>query len=255
MLPSLAALINVPKRPVAGLQWGQTTRLGGSSAGGYASFNLAHHVGESPAVTAENWQVLAKAGGPSRNQIATCHQVHGDRVLVADTGGHHAAEADAVIAISGGGYGVGVYTADCVPILMVHPASCILAAAHCGWRGAEVGLAGKTLAEVCKLSGARPAEVVIWLGPSIAQMSYEVGPEVAERFDARFSRKHTDGKLLLDVAGAVVGDLLANGAREEMVGRSPVDTYVAESRCYSYRRDGSPTGRMLTYAWWNGGLK
>ncbi len=215
----------------------------------YASFNLAHHVGEPPEVTRANWQVLAKAGGPTRGDVATCLQVHGDDIFEPRAGGDAPeVSADALISLDPA-VGVGVYTADCVPVLYAVADRGGLAAAHCGWRGAAAGLAGKTLLSLAHRAGVDPGAVSIWLGPSIAQCSYEVGPELCERFDGQFLRKRNGSKWELDVAGAVVADLERSGAGGHMITRSAVDTY-ADADCYSYRRDGATTGRMLSFARW-----
>ncbi len=233
---------------VAGLQWGQTRRRGGVSQGPYAGFNLAHHVGESSDVTAENWRVLAKAGGPTRQRLATCQQVHGDQLYEVSSGGHLDLAADALLSFDPA-VGIGVYTADCVPVLYAVEARGGLAAAHCGWRGAAAGLAGKTLCRLSERGDVAPEDIRVWLGPSIAQASYEVGPELCDRFASQHLRKRASGTYELDVAGVVVEDLLANGAELGNITCSTIDTYTNEE-CYSYRRDGAVTGRMLSFVRW-----
>ena len=233
-----------PGPALAGVTWGQTTTGGGVSEGAYASLNLAGHVGESPEITADNWALLSGDLGFGRAEIATCEQVHGRDVLCVGHGGHKRLPADALVSTKRH-LGVGVYTADCVPVLYAVPGRGV-AAAHCGWRGTAAGLAGATLEVLAKAAHVRADEVEIWLGPAIAQCSYEVGEELTEVFDARYMRERGGGKYELDVSGAVVADLLACGADASRIRRSPVDTYRDRS-CYSYRRDGSPTGRMLSY--------
>lgn len=234
----------LPGPALTGVTWGQTTREGGASTGQYASANLAPHVGEDVETTAANWRHLAAALGFGREDLATCEQVHGNEILRVGHGGHKHLPADALVSTKRH-LGVGIYTADCVPVLYAVPGRGV-AAAHCGWRGTAAGLAGATLEVLAKAVHVRADEVEIWLGPAIAQCSYEVGEEITEVFDARYLRERGGGKYELDVGGAVVADLLASGADASRVRRSPVDTYRDRS-CYSYRRDGSPTGRMLSY--------
>lgn len=247
MAPLTHATARAALRPgptCAGVAWAQTTRFGGGSTPPYGGFNLAPHVGEDPALTAVNWTALARHGGPSRADVATCHQVHGDRIVTVARGGHHREDADALVSVDPG-LGVGVFTADCVPVLYAVPGTAV-AAAHCGWRGAARGLAGETLTVLAKAARVAPSAVHVWLAPAIAQCSYEVGEELRERFDARHLRPRRDGKLELDVGGAVVADLLGRGAAPARVARSTVDTYATPA-CYSYRREGTPSGRMLSY--------
>lgn len=227
-----------------GVSWGQTTSRGGCSLAPYGGFNLASHVGEAFDVTLANWQLLRQGLGYGRKTLATCVQVHGARVLHVRSGGHHASEADAIVSTEAD-IGVGVFTADCVPVLYAVPGRAV-AAAHCGWRGAAAGLAGETLRDLAKAARVSASEVHVWLGASIAQCSYEVGADLRAHFDRRFLRDRPGGKYALDVAGAVVDDLYAAGAVPDSVHRSMIDTY-ADRRCYSYQRDGAYTGRILSF--------
>ncbi len=113
-----------------------------------------------------------------------------------------------------------------------------------------MNLAGATLTALAQRAGVTPADVDLWLGPSIAQCSYEVGDELREHFDERFLRKRDHGKWELDVSGAVVADLRSAGADMARVCVSAVDTFVDRAACYSYRRDGAASGRMLSFARW-----
>ena len=231
----------------------QTTRLGGASRGAYAGFNLAGHVGEDPATTAANWRALGAATGWRRDVVATARQVHGDRVVTVRRGGHHAVDADALVSVTAG-IGVGVYTADCVPVLLAAVAADGqvrgVGAAHCGWRGAAAGLAGRTARHLAAASGVGPERMVAWLAASVAQCSYEVGPEVASRFARAHARPGGGDRSLLDVGGAVVADLVAAGVPASRIERSARDTYAEPGRLYSYRRDGARSGRMLSLAGW-----
>lgn len=241
-----------PRRPCAATLR-QTTRLRGASRGAYAGFNLAGHVGEDPVTTAANWRALGEATGWGRDDVATARQVHGDRVVAVERGGHHAVDADALVSVTPG-VGVGVYTADCVPVLLAAVGSGGevrgVGAAHCGWRGAAAGLAGRAVRHLEAVSGVGPERMVAWLAASVAWCSYEVGPEVAARFAEAHTRPGEGDRSLLDVGGAVVDDLVAAGVPASRIERCALDTYVESDRLYSYRRDGASAGRMLSFAGW-----
>ena len=229
---------------LSGVRWAQTRRHEGSSPDPYGGFNLAPHVGEDTADTADNWRRLRRLCGVGRAEVATCRQVHGTRILRVDRGGHHHQEADALFSLSPGLY-VGVFTADCVPVLYAAGGRGI-AAAHCGWRGAAEGLAGETLAVLAKAARVPVTAIDVWLAPSIRQCSYEVGAEFRDRFAAAHLRPRIGGKYELDVAGVVTADLLDAGAAAHRIRVSTVDTF-SDLTCYSYRREGSPAGRMLSF--------
>ena len=230
-----------------GIAWAQTRRQVGHSTGGYASLNLAGHVGEDPDVTRANWAALAASSPWSRAAVATCDQVHGATVLEVERGGHHEVAADALISRTPG-VAVGVYTADCVPVLMASPGLGAVAAVHCGWRGAAAGLATQALRALLRSPSGKTspaAEVHVWIAAAIAGCSYEVGPEVAERFSGGVLRKREAGGWELDLSAAIRAELIDAGVDPRRIELSGADTFT-DPTLYSYRRDGALTGRMLS---------
>jgi YfiH family protein len=80
-----------------------------------------------------------------------------------------------------------VQTADCVPILLADTKNKAIAAIHSGWRGTLARIAEKALGQMRMEFGTDPANVVAALGPAIGRCCYEVGSEVAQQFEAKFS--------------------------------------------------------------------
>src|SRR5581483_6632801 len=108
-----------------------------------ATLNVGAKWGDDPERVAHNRRRLAAAGGFSLERLFTATQVHGARVAVVTEGvlpdRVAAVEADALVAVTPGAT-VGVYTADCVPILLADRDGRV-AAAHAGWRGTVKGVA------------------------------------------------------------------------------------------------------------------
>ncbi|MEM4410023.1 MAG: peptidoglycan editing factor PgeF [Candidatus Caldarchaeum sp.] len=116
--------------------------------------------------------------------IKTLRQVHSSRVVVikdSETSFEGVLEGDALIS-SVKACGVGVYTADCVPILLVDRSLRAVGAVHAGWRGTLE----KIVPSIIKLFGSEfgvtPSELVAAIGPSIGGCCYEVGEDVAQKF-------------------------------------------------------------------------
>ena len=113
-------------------------------------------------------------------------------------------------------------------------------ACHSGWKGALNDVLGATVSAMVAL-GARRDAIVAVLGPTIAQESYEVGPEFVERFTdegdsyARFFKTSaTEGHSLFDLPGFIAMRCRAAGVGQfQDLG---LDTYADESRFFSYRR-------------------
>ena len=60
---------------------GVFTRLGGVSASPYESLNVGHLVGDDHQAVEANHDLIYQALGISRGDVATAHQVHGNRVV------------------------------------------------------------------------------------------------------------------------------------------------------------------------------
>ena len=143
-----------------------------------------------------------------------------------------------------------VKTADCVPVLALHPELGVHAALHAGWRGAAAGILPHLL-NLWKRAGGNPAGVHLAFGPHIRGCCYEVGPECVEAFQPGHLNDavtRPNGKPHLSLAR-----VLANQAEEAGVPAAQVDPGGPCTRCHvdaqgdapfaSYRRDGAQGGR------------
>jgi len=79
-----------------------------------------------------------------------------------------------------------VRAADCMPVLIADPRQHAVAAIHAGWRGALAGAIEKTVGEMVRIYGSRPADLLAAVGPSIRACCYQVGDEVVNAFCGRY---------------------------------------------------------------------
>jgi YfiH family protein len=223
-----------------------TTRAGGVSADGYASLNLADHVGDDPANVSQNRdRLVATLSLPS--SPAWLRQVHGVRVVDAGSCGI-SPEADAAFAVDTGVV-CGVLTADCLPLLLCDRQGTRVAAAHAGWRGLAAGVIEAAVAAL----GHPAVDLLAWLGPAISAPAYVVGDEVREAFvsHAAIAAKAFEPAL----EGGWHADLYLL-ARQRLAALGVNGVYGGD-RCsfreaahfYSYRRDGARSGRMASLVW------
>jgi hypothetical protein len=220
-----------------------TERSGGASTGGYASLNLALHVGDDAERVAEN-RARLRAAVPLPSEPVWLEQVHGNRVLRVDT--ETLASADGAVTARPGVVCT-VMTADCLPVLLCDAAGRRVGAAHAGWRGL---LAGVLPAAVAAL-GVDPAAVMAWLGPAIGAAAYEVGddvrgPFVARAAAARHFARNARGRWQADLYGLARDSLSAAGVRAIYGGG--FCTHTEAGRFFSHRRE-APCGRMATLIW------
>lgn len=223
-----------------------TTRVGGVSAGSYASFNLGAATGDDQASVAAN---RAKLRALLPQEPRWLKQEHGAHVIDADTLSD-TPQADACFAQQLETV-CAILVADCLPILFCDRAGTMVAAAHAGWRGLAAGVIDNTVAAMTR-HGVKSSELLAWIGPGIGPTAFEVGDDVYRAYAqhdagsvAAFQR-HTPGKWLADLA------LLARRALQRShvanIYRGEHCTYTQPERFYSYRRDRA-TGRMGAFIW------
>ncbi len=78
---------------------------------------------------------------------------------------------------------IGVFTADCVGLLVADPQVPLVACIHSGWKGTAQAITLKTMRELISVGGLDPVRAQAWFSPSILQDSLEVGPEVIEAME------------------------------------------------------------------------
>lgn len=190
---------------------------------------------------------LLRATGAARLRLL--RQVHGVRVASSESP-DDLPEADAWAGAPPEGVLLGIKTADCLPVLLCHPASGCLALAHAGWRGATAGIA----LQAVKAMAVPAEEVLAALGPSIGPCCYEVGLDVATAAgtDSTHLQSIGEGKFRFDLQGFVRSQLLAGGVLPSHIDRIPLCTSCHPDLFFSFRRDGS-TGRLCAFLGWLGG--
>ncbi len=222
---------------LAGIRHAFFTREGGVSEGVYASLNGGAGSKDAPEAVAENRRRMAAHLGA--DTLLVPYLVHSPLCLAVSEPWTERPRVDA-LATATPGLALGVTGADCGMILFSDKPAGVVAAAHAGWRGAFEGVLEATL-DTMEALGAKRTTTTAVLGPTIAQASYETGPE----FRARFMERHA-GHAAFFVPSAKAGhnmfDLpgfIGHRLRTAGVGRFVslgLDTCMDEARFYSYRR-------------------
>ncbi|HEX8165404.1 MAG TPA: peptidoglycan editing factor PgeF [Beijerinckiaceae bacterium] len=225
----------------AGVRHAFFTRQGGVSEGLYASLNGGLGSSDDPERVRENRRRMAGALGVPADALVSVHQVHSPDPIVVEKPfpAGPRPRADGMVT-DRPGLALAITTADCGPVLFADPQAKVVGACHAGWRGALTGILEATLAAMEGL-GARRAQTVAVLGPTIGPAAYEVGPEFMAQFmerdagNARFFRPSArDGHSLFDLPAYIVARLEAAGVGE--AADLALCTYSDEERFFSYRR-------------------
>ena len=228
-------ILRSPALSSLGLVAGFTTRALGSMAGGVFPLDEQER----------NRRALASQLGFDR--VVRLKQVHGDRVVHADTVGEPWPEADAMWTATPGLL-LGVAAADCVPILVADPAG-LVGAAHAGWQGTSKRIVVALVTELVT-QGADPARLVASIGPSIGPCCYVIddaraavirerlGPDSADVLYAG-----ADGRPVFDLWSANVQQLEQVGVRT--IERCDVCTQSGGADVWSYRGHNGTNGTGL----------
>lgn len=227
-----------------GVLAGFTTRTGGASVGVWRGLNLGSRVGDDPGAVATNRRALAGLLGAP---VVLPRQVHGTDVLVVTGPEQEDSPADVVVTRSQE-LAVGVYVADCAPVLLADPVARVVAAAHAGRAGLVAGVLQAAVAAMLDQGAALP-RIVAAVGPCIAAASYEVPAALRDEVAAvvpEAAGRTATGTPAVDLAAGALAVLRRCGVRAvSLDGR---DTY-AHPELYSHRRavheGASATGRSV----------
>ena len=154
-----------------------STRIGGVSAGPFASLNIGLSTGDEPDSVIENRRRLCAAVGADPEIATMAWQQHGSHVARAAATGilsstNRFEQCDGLWT-DVPGLAVGLITADCLPIALCRadgaPALCVL---HAGWKGLLAGIVG---------SGSRDARNRARRGRDRSRVSDRVATRSAKR--------------------------------------------------------------------------
>jgi len=214
--------------------------------------NLSHFVGDDADKVAANWERL-RAMLPPKVVFSRLNQVHGSGVqLVAHGNSGERPAADGMVTCERGII-LGIFTADCVPVLMTTCDGRVACALHAGWRGVIAGIATIGIHTMERV-GARPADVRAALGPSIGPCCFEVDAELASRFvkeipgTARHTRDGRPGKAHMNLRGIVRDQLVEAGVPADAIKNAGPCTRCASDRYFSRRAAaGGTTGLQMSF--------
>lgn len=190
-------------------------------------------------------------------------------VTVARDAGAERTDGDIIVS-NNPALAIAVQSADCVPILIADRATGAVAAAHAGWRGLSVRVPAAAVASLVREFGSRKKDLTAAVGPAIGACCYEVGRDVLERFvrtgftgdqierwfkplpapTARnpsmpsLSGKPRSDHWYFDGWASAAEQLKMVGVPEGQIFVAGLCTASHPDWLCSYRRDGSPAGRL-----------
>jgi YfiH family protein len=198
---------------------------------------------------ADNRAKVAAAIGLPPERLVFSEQVHGNTAVIVDGPPATPPVADGLVTHVPG-LALVVMVADCVPVLLADAEVGVVAVAHAGRRGVELGIVTSTVRAMEDL-GADPLRTHAWLGPAIGSCCYEVPADMQADVAAVApgvldgGGRTRAGAPSLDLRAGVLGQLRELGVdKVGVIGGCTQD----DPEQYSYRRDGT-TGRFAGIIW------
>lgn len=147
---------------------------------------------------------------------------------------------------------IGVFTADCVPIILVDEENKAIAAIHSGWKGTFLSIVSETILRMKEEYNSKVEKLVVYIGPHIRKCCYEVSEELKEQFSERFGIE--DGKLFdgrnLSLEECINNDLINSGVLEENINSLGICTNCEkEIKIHSYRKSNGAYGRLFSFVY------
>jgi YfiH family protein len=148
------------------------------------------------------------------------------------------------------GVGIGVMTADCLPVIVLDTKSNAIGIAHAGWRGAVAGVCNSMVHHMQQAFDTQIQDIVVYFGPSAQACCYQVGPEVitaVQQFSwAQRVLQNTDKGIYFNVPLFVQLHMQQLGIQNTAFIYEYARCTLHNHEYFSYRRQGANTGRQMT---------
>lgn len=220
-----------------------STRFGGVSQGGYGTLNLGVFTEDLKENIDLNLERIFNETNINSDKLIYLSQVHGNDFYLVDDNNFEQIKGKAGDALitKEKGIAIGVFTADCVPILLVDKKENIISAIHAGWKGTDLKIVSKVLEYMQKNMGSKPENILVAIGPSIGQCCFEVNNDVAEKFKYKTMLKD---RWHVDLVQENISQITNFGIDKDNIDTSKLCTCCEEELLFSYRRDNNASGRL-----------
>ena len=185
---------------------------------------------------------LSTLVGLNPNHVVNPKQIHSPEVTFVYTPGEIAA-TDALISNSKS-IVLSIQVADCIPLFLADPLNGIIGLVHAGWRGIEKRIISDTVNIMVQKGGSRKG-IIAFMGPSIRQCCFEIGPEVSKKFPIDCLINGTRDRSFLDLQQVATNQLIDSQVLDKNILSSEECTKCNPDKYFSYRRSGAKAGRMI----------
>lgn len=173
--------------------------------------------------------------------VRSC-QIHGDDIIpISDVEATEKPTGDCLMT-NRPGLLISIFTADCLPVILIDPEHRATAIVHAGWRGSLLRIVEKTVAAMTKKYDTDPQSLLVGMGHRIGPCCFEVGPDVLEPIEKEKSyqgvvTKKMGEKGWIDLYQINRVQLKAADVLSNHIAALDVCTACHPETFHSYRRD------------------
>ncbi|WP_160693084.1 peptidoglycan editing factor PgeF [Clostridium sp. C2-6-12] len=186
------------------------------------------------------------------DNIVYLKQIHSDKILVYKHNEKSIKdeEGDAIITNEKNVI-IGVFTADCVPIILVDEENSVAAAIHSGWKGTFESITFKAIEKMKAEFKTNEKNLKAYIGAHIRKCCYEVSEELKLKFIEK--KASIDNEELfegrnLNLEACIIDDLHRAGVFDQNIYSINLCTHCCEEiKLHSYRKSQGAYGRMFAF--------
>ena len=215
------------------------SRKNGNSTGVYNSLNCGLGSKDKKVNVKKNLKIISKFLGIKIPFLKLMNQKHSSKIILVKKNNFRMKRlySDALITKMNN-IGLGVLTADCVPILLYDKPNQIIGCIHAGWKGAYKDIIKKTVVKIKSVSS-KKNDIYAAVGPCIGKSNYEVDFKFKIKFLKKFKISSIcfykkNEKFLFDLRKFVNLKLRESGVKK--IDNIALDTFKNHKSFFSYRR-------------------
>ncbi|OGW10435.1 MAG: hypothetical protein A2W75_10565 [Nitrospinae bacterium RIFCSPLOWO2_12_39_15] len=148
---------------------------------------------------------------------------------------------------------IGVFTADCLPIILADTKRRVVGIIHAGRVGTSLEISKKTIITIKDVFDISANDIIAAIGPGIGGCCYEVDNKSINPFRKNLSYwkeiaiEKSDRKWMLDLNKANKLQLMESGLKSENIITSGFCTSCRNDNFFSFRKEGRLAGRMISF--------
>lgn len=180
------------------------------------------------------------------DSVGYLEQIHSDKIYKYDGSTYI---GDALIT-NNKNVAIGVFTADCVPVLLYDAEKHSIAAVHSGRKGTLSEIVSKTIDVLKNTYNSKPENITAYIGPHNRVCCYEVGENLISNFKKHnlYSKIEISKDKNLDLEACIKAQLLSKGVQRANIHTLNMCTFCnKEYKLHSYRKAANESGRMFSF--------